>query len=247
MFKLVHFSWFIAGWFSVAALLTLAGPFETFQWPTWPERAVYWGSVTGIGLALALLLHRGTLHCCARGFPRWQCDLLFSGAFGAAFAPLLYGVTALVAQGMSHQLPLGLMALIAFAVPMAILPLRAIFLTGHDSAVPKVDPPTPRLLERLAPDQRGELLRVSVRDHYVDVVTSAGRTSLLMRFADALRELDGLDGMRVHRSHWVADRAVTEFVRARGKVFLTLRCGESIPVSRTYQDAAACRWEGRAQ
>lgn len=247
MTKKVHLFWFIAGWFSTAALLGLAGPFGTFEWLTWPVRAVYWGSLTGLGLALALFLHRRISHCHVLGYARWQCELLFSGAFGLAFAPILYGVTALVAQGAPHQLPLGLMAAIAFAVPVAIVPLRAIFLPAHDGSIHGTSPAAPRLLDRLAPDQRGELLRVSVRDHYVDVVTSAGRTSLLMRFADAMRELDGLDGMRVHRSHWVADCAVTGLVCARGKVVVNLRCGESVPVSRTYRDAAARRWEGRAR
>lgn len=162
-----------------------------------------------------------------------------------AFAPLLYGVTGLLARDIPHQLPLGLMTVIAFALPVTILPLRAIFLLGHDG--PSQDakrPEAPRLLDRLAPEQRGELLRLSVRDHYVDVVTTTGKSALLMRFADALRELDNLDGMRVHRSHWVAASAVIGLTRMRGKVFLCLRCGECIPVSRTYQDAVTRRLEG---
>lgn len=67
VFKRFNFFWFIAGWISVAALLTLAGPFGTFQWPAWPSRTIFWGSVTGLGLALALVLHRGVLRCRARG------------------------------------------------------------------------------------------------------------------------------------------------------------------------------------
>ena len=244
VFKRFYFLWFVAGWIAVATLLTLAGPFGTFQWPAWPERAIYWGSMTGLGLALALVLHRGVLHCRARGHARWKCELLFSATFGLAFAPMLFGVTALVVRGVPHQLPLELMALTAFAVPVAILPLRAVFRPSHDDPLQEArDPQTPRLFDRLAPEQRGELLRVSVRDHYVDVVTSVGKTALLMRFADALRELDGLDGMRVHRSHWVADSAVTALTRQRGKVLLRLRDGECIPVSRTYQDGAIRRWE----
>ncbi|MEM6374550.1 MAG: hypothetical protein AAF727_17510, partial [Pseudomonadota bacterium] len=47
----------------------------------------------------------------------------------------------------------------------------------------------PRLLNRLPAEQRGALIRISVRDHYVDIVTVQGVTSLLMRFSDAMAEL----------------------------------------------------------
>ncbi len=49
----------------------------------------------------------------------------------------------------------------------------------------------PRLFQRIAPEAHGDLISISVRDHYVDVVTSAGQASLLMRLSDAMAEADG--------------------------------------------------------
>ena len=95
----------------------------------------------------------------------------------------------------------------------------------------------PRLLQRLDQGKRGAVQHLSVRDHYVVVHTDHGQSTLLMRFADALAELDGLDGMRVHRSHWVARGAVTGQERIAGKLHLRLSDGKLVPVSRSYRDA----------
>ena len=67
------------------------------------------------------------------------------------------------------------------------------------------------------------------------VTTDAGRFSLLMRFADAMAELDGVDGVQVHRSYWVARKAVEGAVRRNGRHYVTLIDGSEVPVSRSYR------------
>ncbi|WP_176715510.1 LytTR family DNA-binding domain-containing protein [Thioclava sp. SK-1] len=107
--------------------------------------------------------------------------------------------------------------------------------TRNDSEdVPPVTPAEPRLVERLDPDMRGTILRMQVRDHYVDVVTQSGTSSVLMRFADALVEVEGLPGLRVHRSHWVAEEAVVEGQNMGAKGVIVTTDGAQVPVSRTY-------------
>ncbi len=123
-------------------------------------------------------------------------------------------------------------------------------ITDVESADPDTDdsppPPTetapieaaplrPRLLARVEPGLQGALLSISVRDHYVDVTTSQGRASLLMRFSDAIAETEGVDGVQVHRSHWVAWQAVEGVVRTEGKLFVTLAQGGRLPVSRNHR------------
>ena len=63
-----------------------------------------------------------------------------------------------------------------------------------------------------------------------------------MRLADALAELDGLEGAQTHRSWWVAKAAVTDARRSDGRGALTLKNGVEAPVSRSY--AAALREAG---
>jgi uncharacterized membrane protein YoaK (UPF0700 family) len=100
---------------------------------------------------------------------------------------------------------------------------------------PTATPPAsaaPRLLSRLPAGVRGEVLSVSVRDHYIDVYTSRGTAELLFRLSDAIGELDGVDGAQVHRSHWVARAAVAAVERGRGRIALRLVDGRTVPVSR---------------
>ncbi len=95
-------------------------------------------------------------------------------------------------------------------------------------------PPRPRLAERLPPHLRvAELIALEAEDHYVRVHTTAGSDLLLLRFTDAVAELDDLNGARTHRSWWVARSAVRSATRADGRGELTLGNGIVVPVSRS--------------
>ena len=74
-------------------------------------------------------------------------------------------------------------------------------------------------------------------DHYLRVHTDRGSDLILMRLADALQELEGLEGAQTHRSWWVARSAVRDVSRGDGRATLTLDGGLSVPVSRRYAKA----------
>ncbi len=80
----------------------------------------------------------------------------------------------------------------------------------------------------------GNLYAISSEDHYLRIQTARGSDLILMRLADALQELEGFDGMQVHRSWWVARQGVDKITRDNGRITLSLRDGTSVPVSRTY-------------
>ena len=77
------------------------------------------------------------------------------------------------------------------------------------------------------------MIYLKVSGHYITVVTTAGAGILLMRFADAVAELEGA-GMQVHRSFWVAFRHVTAVEQREGRTVVCLTGGEVVPVSRTF-------------
>lgn len=105
--------------------------------------------------------------------------------------------------------------------------------------------PVSRFLDRLPLKYRGaELWAVSSEDHYLRIHTSRGEELILMRLADAIRELAGADGVQVHRSWWIAKAGVTDTRRDNGKLVLVLKSGTEAPVSRTY--AAAVKEAGLA-
>ena len=97
------------------------------------------------------------------------------------------------------------------------------------------DAPPPKFLDRLPARLRGaELYAVEAEDHYLRLHTSLGRDLILMRLADALVELEGVEGAQTHRSWWVARAAVTSAERLDGRAVLTLKDGAEVPVSRGF-------------
>lgn len=92
----------------------------------------------------------------------------------------------------------------------------------------------PRFLDRLPYGIGRDLVYLRMADHYVEAITTEGSDLVLMRFADAVAELEGADGMRVHRSYWVARGHVTGSERINGRPALCLTGGHKVPVSRTY-------------
>lgn len=96
-------------------------------------------------------------------------------------------------------------------------------------------PAPPKFLERLPLKLRGaEVWAVEAEDHYLRLHTSKGQDLILLRLADAVAELEGIEGMQVHRSWWVARDAITGARRGDGRATLTLKDGAEVPVSRTY-------------
>lgn len=111
---------------------------------------------------------------------------------------------------------------------------------AHDELVaeaPAVAPavsPMPLLIERLPPAERGELIALRAYDHYVRIYTDTSAPLTLARLRDAIEMAHPISGMQVHRSNWVADRAVKDFRRTGHTGILYLTNGLEVPVSRSY-------------
>ncbi len=56
-----------------------------------------------------------------------------------------------------------------------------------------------------------------------------------MRFSDAINALSDLNGMQVHRSHWVNLDDIQDTVKSQGKTLLEMSDGAQIPISRAKQ------------
>lgn len=77
---------------------------------------------------------------------------------------------------------------------------------------------------------------LQMEDHYVRVFTPSGSAMVHRRMADAAVEVESLiEGMRVHRSWWVAREAVTGWARDGKTLTLQLSTGQSVPVARDRQ------------
>ena len=93
----------------------------------------------------------------------------------------------------------------------------------------------PEFLRRLSPENSGTLWALSSERHYVRVWTDAGSELLLMRLSDAMDQCSHLDGVQLHRSHWINRPGLDRVVRRSGKLEVVLANGESLPVSRSHQ------------
>ena len=88
-------------------------------------------------------------------------------------------------------------------------------------------------MDRLPPKLMGGAIHaVEAEDHYLRVHTSKGADLILCRLADAIAELEGIEGAQVHRSWWVARAAVSDVKRDGARVTLALPGGVEAPVSR---------------
>jgi hypothetical protein len=112
---------------------------------------------------------------------------------------------------------------------------------------PDISSPAPRsshFMERLPAHLRtAELWAVTAEDHYLSVITSGGQTLIRLRMADALMELEPVEGAQTHRSWWVARHAVRGVRKGEGRIGLLLPNGNEVPVSRAYaRDLRAAGW-----
>lgn len=101
-------------------------------------------------------------------------------------------------------------------------------------AVP--DGQVPAFMQRLKkPASLDSVLALRAEQHYLRVITTAGRELVLYRLSDALRELPPQLGVQVHRSWWVKRSAICG-VECRGrKMTVVLSNQERVPVSTPYQ------------
>ena len=115
----------------------------------------------------------------------------------------------------------------------------------RDTLEKRTEAPTPgtnpvaKFLERLPVKYRtADLHAISSEDHYLRIHTNMGEELILMRLADAVRELSGAEGLQVHRSWWVAKSGVTDEKRVDGRSLLVLPSGTEVPVSRSFRPKA---------
>lgn len=236
----------------VSVLLGLIGPFGTYDALALPGRLAYWAATAAatwfVGMGSAWLL-------AAVFFPErrpgWPLFALFGAAAGLPIAAVVHLLNLLVfGPDTMAFLPLLAYCVAVAAIVTALVAGFTADLSRREAAARPVSPAPaqtekrPRILDRLPPHLRGPLSHITVQDHYVDIRTDRGGTLVLMRLADAIAETEGVDGLQIHRSHWVAKGAVAAAVRREGRLYLRMKDGTELPVSRSY--LAAVRAAGLA-
>ena len=229
------------GWLRSLAVAIAAGFFLTFSGAFGTDEAslagrfTYWMSLMVIGTVWGSVVS---------GFffrdGRWRTGRLWLDASIAAlvmsipFTLVVWFATQLMlgARGSLRNLPVLFLAVLAVSLAMTVINK---LIETRRAAITLADPAPPKFLERLPLKLRGaEVWAVEAEDHYLRLHTSKGQDLVLLRLADAITELHGIEGMQVHRSWWVARDAIADAKRGDGRATLTLKDGAEVPVSRTY-------------
>lgn len=218
--------------------LALVGAMGTGQAPLL-ARLIYWAGLMGCGAVMGLSLSSRASRRRWLGGRAWRQCLAVAALMTVPMSLLVW-----LANGLVFGAPLSLVAWLLLVGPVGVVCAGATavnFLAEHRAQTPAVAEPVRvevKFLERLPPRLAGaELYAVEAEDHYLRLHTSKGQYLILMRLADAVDELVGLEGARTHRSWWVAKAAVMEAKRGDGRAVLLLASGVEAPVSRTYAPA----------
>ena len=248
--KLVYLN--VISFLVTVALLVYLGPFGTWALLPVSERLPFWLTTVGANWIVGYIAFSVTpLKFRERGWPAWVGFVLAAavaalpGTGTVWLAVTVYldyrpssvsGIAGLYGQVFVLHLIIG--SLVFRLIDKALRRRDAKEeLPPSDAGAEPAPWPAPEaaLLARLPAGSRAELLHLRMQDHYVEVHTAAGSEMLLLRFRDALSEVEGVNGLQVHRSHWVARKAVAGVERrGGGRITLRLVNGSRVPVSRSF-------------
>lgn len=227
-------------WAIITLVVSFSGPFGTYDALPLATRLAYWSAVVAVSIFLGVLV-RALIGHYARPRDPYRHSALTAGAMAVVLGLPLHQFTQSVVHEAGSRVPsvYEMMAMI-FVVGLGIGASRAL-LTHEPGPKAGDDAPLPRLLDRLPSERRAPVIRCCADDHRVIVVTERGADELLLRFSDAIAELEGVDGLRVHRSHWVAVDKVQGARVEKGRLLLEMSDGTDVPVSRNFREEVEAR------
>ena len=214
----------------LSLLASISAPFGGHSM-SFVQRFLFWLLVMGVAGGIAHQSHR----LVERHLPDAALlgkDLMIVALVTLLFTPALWLLIRLLALPSAAASPdLWSMARYGTIFASGLIILRRGVLSGN--AVEK--PSQPRIYKRLPEGFSEQILRLTVRDHSVDVVTDQGVHTIRSRFGDAIDEMSPIAGHCTHRSHWVTEAAIESVERSGGKTHLRLTNGDLIPISRKYR------------
>lgn len=234
-------------WLVASVLAAMSGPFGTYNatmpWAFLSAWMILIGSVMVIIFTLFIVLSTSLGEQAGIKLNAWLI-VLGSICSGYVLEWLLHEFLAPDAQSIPGMVEL---TLFVGLIMLVVAVVREFILTHFGSLAQKAkdtgdvetagaampEKPQPRLMHRLPETQGRGLVRLSASGHYTDVVTEDGTHRLRLRFSDALLELEGVDGVVTHRSHWVAKDQIKGLQPDPVRPIVHLANGDQVPVSRS--------------
>lgn len=224
-------AWGIMG--VVVLILGISGPFQTFEYLALGPRMAYWAVMGVASFGVGSFFGTWASTFAERHSFVPMAKFVFTGiGSGIPVAICVIGLNILALDGVFNNLE-GMLMLAGYCLGISMAISGLFMIVAHHKTQPDALLPA-RIVNRLPVEKRGNLLSLSVQDHYVEVVTSRGKHLVLVRLSDAMEEAAGTPGMQIHRSHWVAMDAVKSVIRRDGKIIIQTHHDNELPVSRTY-------------
>ncbi|SFG03267.1 LytTR family DNA-binding domain-containing protein [Roseobacter denitrificans] len=231
---------------AVVVLTAMAGPYYTLERLSFPERLVYWGTALPLSALTMTFLSILTYRLTDNMSLNWVFVAVLAGLAGVL--PVVGSVY--LSEGMATGFAagwldgVGFLHLTMYIVPSVVgvtLVINALFefgVLGQQSAVSEPALPKPTLLQSKLPHHLGTaIVTLQAQDHYVEVTTLKGRATVLMRLGDAIRDLEPLGGLQVHRSWWVNPAYVRRIETGKSGQELVMQTGINVPVGRSFRKA----------
>ncbi len=244
----------IVSWVTGSLVTALVGPFDTYTVIPLDQRLFFWFGILATATTIAVCLQI-TIR---RLIPSWGI-IGYTCIAWSVFVVVFLGIVLAVIRVLYAHLELpstyllaGIIASVAAAINLMIYLISPQTLSGEiletaDAATVKPVAPlevkthnstiTPgarnAFLQRFGPDVGERLIRLAMRDHYIEVYTEVGQRLVHMRFADALDEISDLNGQQVHRSHWVNFDEIETVVKDGAKLGFKMSDGEVVPIARS--------------
>lgn len=218
----------------VGAVLGVAGPFGSFFNDAVGVRMAYWATallVVGVlsGAAVRWIWPRAR----RRGVPvgAWALPVALAVAAPVALASRVLAVA--LWPGIRLEIGMaewyGQAAVVSGAYLALYLALRA---RAMRAPPPQADRAPSPILDRLPPRLGRDLICLQMEDHYVRVHTREGSSLVLMPMGQAIAAAGEVEGLRVHRSWWVARHAVQGVVKDGRNLRLRPISGQEAPIAR---------------
>ena len=218
----------------IGGFLSFVGAFGSGDSP-FLARTVSFVAIGWIGAMIGVFSYRLANRIAALRHIRWLETVVAALLMSPPMGGVIYLGTSLLN---GKALPLAALSSIFFNTIVMCVAMTFLAAALNRSAEMRMTAQTktaPKFLDRLPLKLRGaEVWAVEAEDHYLRLHTSKGQDLILLRLADAIAELEGIEGAQVHRSWWVARDAIADAKRGDGRAKLKLKDGAEVPVSRTY-------------
>jgi hypothetical protein len=216
---------------AAGAFFALSGAFGTGDTP-FGRRVAYWLLLMTLGYFWGAFVARFFF---GPGRPEgnvWLKSVIASVTMSIPFTAVVWIASRTL---FNARIPLEGLPILFGSVMVVSLVMTTLYLLVERPRETHASSRPPKFLERLPLKLRGaEIWAVEAEDHYLRLHTSKGQDLILLRLADAVAELEGIEGAQVHRSWWVARDAIADARRSDGRATLTLKDGSQVPVSRTH-------------